>query len=341
MATIRTHRYTSDRPNKPPAPDLLGRDRFAERLADDIRAWDGSDSIVIALFGSWGSGKTSLKERVVANLRSAASDWPILDFNPWQFSGSGSITIPFFRELDVILKTGRAGKDSEEASIKLKRYSSHLSLLGTIAKFVTPFGLLHSAEAAAGAAAAAEALQKMANVAEQGGQALEQEVGSKTATDIKKELAEAMAGLDRPILVVIDDIDRLTTAEILEVFQLVKVNADLPNIIYLLLFDRPVVSKALDKVSEGRGGQYLEKIVQVAYHIPQARPDKIRDILFAGIDEILGANDAEVRWNVNRWSDVYLEGMAPYFRNLRHAYRFLASLFLVFPGAVHPATDLR
>lgn len=319
------HRYSSDRPNKPPAPDLLGRDQFAERLAEDIRCWDGNDSIVIGLFGGWGCGKTSLKERIVACLKKGDPDWPILDFNPWQFSGNG-ISIPFFRELDVVLKTGQAGKHSEEASRKLHRYSSRLSLLGSIVRFATPLGLLHSTEAATGVAAAAEALKKIAEATQQTGDALEQDVESKTATQIKKELVKAMAELDRPILVVIDDIDRLTTSEILEVFQLVKVNADLPKIIYLLLFDRSVVSKALDKVSEGRGDQYLEKIVQVAYHVPQAHQGSIREILFRGIDEILEANNAEIRWDQNRWADVYLKGMDHYFQNLRHVYRFLASL---------------
>jgi predicted KAP-like P-loop ATPase len=53
---------------------LLGRDEFAQRLANDIRAWTGDDSLVIAIYGDWGSGKTSLKERVSVALAHSESE---------------------------------------------------------------------------------------------------------------------------------------------------------------------------------------------------------------------------------------------------------------------------
>jgi hypothetical protein len=42
------------------------------------------------------------------------------------------------------------------------------------------------------------------------------------------------------------------------------------------LFDRSVVSEALNAISGNRGKEYLEKIVQVPYHIPEAPRDKIQ-----------------------------------------------------------------
>src|SRR6185437_3942004 len=85
--------------------------------------------------------------------------------------------------------------------------------------------------------------------------------------ELKQSIAADMATLDRPVIIAIDDIDRLTFSEIREVFQLVKANADFPNLIYLLMFDREVVSRALDSVSAGRGNEFLEKIVQVLFHV--------------------------------------------------------------------------
>jgi len=79
----------------------------------------------------------------------------------------------------------------------------------------------------------------------------------------KRELAGLLTRLPQPLLVVIDDIDRLTTEEILQVFQLVKANADFPRLIYLLLFEREVVAKALNQISGDKGTEFLEKIIQV------------------------------------------------------------------------------
>jgi predicted KAP-like P-loop ATPase len=49
--------YSADRPIRSKKDDILGRAKFAARLADDIHSWEGDDSLVIALYGAWGSGK--------------------------------------------------------------------------------------------------------------------------------------------------------------------------------------------------------------------------------------------------------------------------------------------
>jgi predicted KAP-like P-loop ATPase len=78
-------------------------------------------------------------------------------------------------------------------------------------------------------------------------------------------------------------------------------------------------------VSDKRGKQYLEKIVQVAYHLPEALVEKIREILFKGIDECIEGRAAAGRWEQERWTTLFLDGMAKYFLNLRQVHRFLAS----------------
>ena len=57
----RPHRYFSDRPITELPEDQLGRAPFALRLAEDITAWGGKDSLVIGLYGDWGSGRHRLR----------------------------------------------------------------------------------------------------------------------------------------------------------------------------------------------------------------------------------------------------------------------------------------
>ena len=40
--------------------DLLGRVTFSNNFAEAISGYDGKDCLVIGLFGSWGTGKTSV-----------------------------------------------------------------------------------------------------------------------------------------------------------------------------------------------------------------------------------------------------------------------------------------
>ena len=60
--------------------DRLQRSGFADGLAGTIASWSGDDSLVLAIYGRWGSGKTSLKNMVLETL---GGKWPVVQFNPW------------------------------------------------------------------------------------------------------------------------------------------------------------------------------------------------------------------------------------------------------------------
>lgn len=324
-------RYSSDRPIGKFSDDQLGRKSFAERLAGDISTWDGKDSLVIGLYGDWGSGKTSLKNLVLSSLRRRRSKIPTIEFNPWQLSGSGGITHSFFQELEIVLRSAAKTNDVAAAKAKerLDKYSKRFLFSGTIAKLFATL-LLATGKTAEAAAllAMAEGLHQASDVSEKGGEALSAEVGEPgddSLSELKLQLGEALGKIKHPLLVVIDDIDRLTSEEIREIFQLVKANADFPKIVYLLLFDRSIVTQALNSVSDNRGSEFLEKIIQVSYHVPLATPEAVRSILFAGLNEHLAKPGVARRWDKERWTGLLFDGLAPYFRNLRHVYRFLSS----------------
>jgi hypothetical protein len=52
-------------------------------------------------------------------------------------------------------------------------------------------------------------------------------------------------------------------------------NADFSNVTYVLAFDRLVVEKYLDEENGIRGRDYLEKIIQVSFDIPEPEPETI------------------------------------------------------------------
>ncbi len=330
MSRKKQHRYSSDQPITKLPDDKLGRSSFANRLADDIAAWDGDSSLVIGLYGDWGTGKTSLKNLVLAAFKQRRKKIPLLEFNPWQLSGSGGISQTYFNELKIMLESDTVSHkhDKAEAKERLLKYSKRLAFGGIAGRmFSGLLAVLGQSEDAAATAAVANAFSDAAEITKSGSEAVDSksEPGNLSLSELKKSLDESLRRLKQPLLVVVDDIDRLTHREILDVFQLVKVNADFPRVIYLLLFERNIVSAALDSISNGRGNDFLEKIVQVGYHIPRASRASIQKVLFGGLDEILAEPGVSRRWDKNRWSHVYLDGLQGFFRNLRHVYRFLSS----------------
>ena len=59
---------------------------------------DTTEGVVVGVLGPWGSGKTSFIN-LARNEFEKAKKIPILDFNPWMFSGTAQIVESFFIEL--------------------------------------------------------------------------------------------------------------------------------------------------------------------------------------------------------------------------------------------------
>lgn len=121
------HPFSADRPISSHQEDLLGRAGFARSLANTIKQWKGNDSLVIALYGPWGSGKSSIKNMVVESLRDETLLPPqVLEFNPWQWSGQDQIAQAFFGEIGHAIGRTDKSKAGRSRVTKWKAYASYL-----------------------------------------------------------------------------------------------------------------------------------------------------------------------------------------------------------------------
>ncbi len=127
-----------------------------------------------------------------------------------------------------------------------------------------------------------------------------------------------------------DDIDRLNQSEIKQIFRLIRVNADFPNTIYLLAFDRSIIEKNLGEQVGVSGKDYLNKIVQVNFIIPFAKPTKISAFLFKELNRVLNVlpESAQEFYGPDDlyWANVYYSGFKDFFKNIRDVKRFASSL---------------
>ncbi len=84
----------------------------------------------------------------------------------------------------------------------------------------------------------------------------------KSLSQLRDELAADLHGQDKRLLVIIDDVDRLPANEVRQIFRLVKSVADLPNVNYLLIFDREVAERAFEDpfISEADAGCANSKV---------------------------------------------------------------------------------
>lgn len=347
--------FVNDRPIEDKKDDRLSRFNFSSYLAKSINEWKGKDSLVIALYGKWGSGKSSVINLAKEELSRSdiKNRLTVIEFNPWLFSGEEKINEHFFNEIAKELEIRNNSEKDIQLANKLRAYSTLFDLIPSetnfhkmvekglvllgffsisvgqvlqwsgldlgkakIILFIIGIGLL-------GLSFTKNAIDTVADFFEK-----KSITNQKTVLSFKEEIKQSLLKRDSRILVVIDDIDRLTPEEIRLIFKLIKINTDFPNIIYLLSFDRDIVQKAL-QLQEGINGQdYLEKIVQVNFDIPLVKQEKISKILFEELDRVLATlpKSSEALFDNTYWGNIYHSGLKDFFKNIRDVKRFSSSL---------------
>lgn len=337
----------TDAPISTAGQDILGRTGFAGELAEVIANQYTKESLVLALRGDWGSGKSSLKNLIVEVLRERfPKQVKVVEFNPWQWGADETISRAFFREIAAALGQADYSLMGRRRAYKFREYAKVLtSLSGTLMlagdKTSTVVGWLGSIgllTAGAGLVLPGLPVTKVAAALLMAGGAatlaakvigalgVERDLG-KPLEFVRADLEERLKSLPRNLLVVVDDIDRLEPEQIRLVVRLVKSNANLPRITYLLLFQRSIVEEALNPLSAEDGCRYLEKIVQASFDVPVVEGARVEAAVLNGLDKLLsGELTAQNGFDQTRWGNVWRGGLHKLFRNLRDVQRFLADL---------------
>lgn len=341
--------FSPERPILTLSEDELGRKEFAEAVAKVIGQWGNRDSLVIAIYGPWGSGKSSLKNMILDALPKQNAKTMTLQFNPWEWSGQEKVFDGFFTELSAKLGSKDPSKKAAVAAKKILAYGAMFSAAASIYSgvrwlivgFLLVIGalglvpLFHNSSllsvskifgilaiiAAGILAAFADVGNKLAAY-----MTAKAEATRKGVDEVRKELQHLLGTLETNVLVVIDDVDRLTPEGIRMVFQLVKANADFPNLVYLLLLQRDTVEKALARMGELDGSQFLEKVVQIGIDIPKLSPGTLEESIESAVSRVVQGTPAEKRFDTQRWGKLFVSAVRPYFRTLRDVKRFSNTL---------------
>ena len=251
--------------------DMYSYSRLAERIADCICSANAEDSsFTIGISGSWGSGKTSLINLVESELsdrKSLRLNVPeVLRFNPWRFNSQEQLLTEFFNSVKTKL-TGTSfileNETCNSIGEALSTYSASISY-PNLASLST---LLFSPHPPLGAALSIGSRYAIKIGTRVLGKQLKSYV--KSLEDQKHDIDKKLKKVHPYLVVVIDDIDRLSDDEICLVFKLVALTASFPHVVYLLAYDRSVVERALNKIQNGDGAGYLEKIIQLPIEMPK------------------------------------------------------------------------
>lgn len=339
----------AEAPIRTASEDRLRRTEFASRIADVLSELSLREGRVFAIRGGWGFGKSSLKNLIAERLdaMSGGADW--LDFNPWQWGDGDAIARALFGQIADCLG-GEHSKAALNRAEALRRYGAILTGVGKPLKEAGSSGplistVLTNASVIAIASTIGFDLPTVAKVAavlsmlsvgvpfvgrmlmhfgrDHSGEPLDK---------VRRSLEDRLRELDRPLVIFVDDIDRLEPEQIRMLLRQVKANANLPNIVFVLLFQPSIVERALDPVADGDGRAFLEKVVQASFDLPAVPASIVHRMFEKELSEIAGPYAIEANgFSQRRWGNTYIGCIQPLLHNMRDARRLISSIAVHIP----------
>ncbi|QIM22135.1 AAA family ATPase [Phycicoccus sp. HDW14] len=235
----------ADEPLTSAAEDDLDRGEYADRAAALVASLHSFESSsVVGLSGPWGSGKTSLVNMIVESLQREHPEWIVARFTPWATSDVPGLLSEFYSSIAHSLPS------------KAKNVRKALALTALVAAPAT--ALIPVA-----GGSVATLLKRFVEASQ-----------AKPPWDIAFAKASAqLRELGRPILVVVDDIDRLQPEELMALLRVVRQLGRFDGVDYLLAYDDETVFRTLAAAqivdrTDGTAERFMEKIVQYPLFVP-------------------------------------------------------------------------
>lgn len=256
--------------------DLFDRSPYAFQIAKLIGYGhqDGT-SMVYAISGEWGLGKSSLIALTEAHLKNIDDTWSIARFTPWATSDTHGLIREFYATL--------------ESAIGNKKFKEKFKLAASV--------MLQIASPLTGLIPNAYAADMAKNSISVAGTYLGNEQAGNWETEFSKAV-KALKEYGRPILVIIDDIDRLQPDELTTLMKVVRLLGRLPNVHYLLAFDELSLQSSLEAAglvkNQTDARRFLEKIIQHTFPTPPLTMRQLGNLYRQKLDPIAAKFGVEI-----------------------------------------------
>lgn len=305
---------SADHPIELPEEDAFGFDPFARAIATSIAGLRSPEGLVVGIHGPWGSGKSSavnlVKYHLAEGRLKGTGDLVLVEFNPWWFNGADALALAFIRELGSAIGKSLPDKAKEAFRALGRKLGSASPLIEAAVNLAT---------VGTGGSAAGGAAKLVGDVLG----------GERTVPEEHGVIVKALRSADKRYLVVIDDLDRLSADDALLTFKLVKSVGRLPNVIYLMVFDRELTEAAVAERFPSEGAHFLEKIVQAGFELPPPEPDDLRSLLLNNVGRIMGELTED---RMTRFMNVFYDVVAPNIARPRDVVRLTNALEVTWPA---------
>lgn len=228
------------------------RRQYARQVMTQLLNTDVSNnSYALAILGEWGSGKSTFL-KYMQQVDNHDQMFHLLAFNPWDCLSSKNIVTQFFKQLNE--KVSELYSPLEKTLMQYAHLLTQVDVDPRVNKW----------------------LNKITSTKTQ------------TLSELKKQVQAGLNCIDRPVVIVIDDIDRLEKNELFEVLRLIRNTGNFANLIYVVAYDERYVVEQLSNLGIYNGRLYLEKIFPTQVALPRMDSSEIYDVFMADVRQTVG-----------------------------------------------------
>lgn len=263
--------------------DLWDRRRLGEQLTNYVDRLNCG--AVLALDARWGEGKTWFVRHWAKHLDDTQHNVIYLDAFANDYLEDPFLTIA--AEISQTFKESKEIDDNEIKDFNAKTASVLISLAAVIPIIAAKAGMHFIGLGGAGEAfkevydegkelydTASEEIA--AKVKERIEKKIENhDVEKQTIYDFKKELAELAGKLDKPLVFIIDELDRCRPDFAIRLIERIKHFFDIPKIVFVLVMNKPQLLQSVRSYygyDSEMHGDYLEKFLDFTIKFPQLDP---------------------------------------------------------------------
>lgn len=260
----------SDSPEK--GSDLFGFDAYAKTIAELIANKKNKTPLVIGIYGTWGSGKTTLMETVISHLkkietyhdRSHYRDCKTVWFQAWKYKEEDEILAALIEEIFKSMKNEGFFEGCKAEIEKLTKKLNMGKVAGAVTKLIS-----------GGQVDINEFFSELEYKEKLGFYDTFQKFFDDLLwTYLKwrpKICTDETIDEEKGVLVIfIDDLDRCPPEKILKVLETIKLFMDKKGCIFVIGAANDIIEKALEgSYRKEDAGKFMDKIVQVTFNLPQ------------------------------------------------------------------------
>lgn len=254
LEVIEEEGFECDEPIETSEADRLGRSEFAHTLARRLLKTSSShQSFAVGILSPWGYGKTSFLNLIKDELKRYGTI--CIDFSPWTYGKENNLIREFFTEV---------GKHLRRYADDLPRDMMEYAHILEKSESTSWLSILLSL------GSTGHSLEQQSNL-----------------------LKQSLQKIDRPIVVFMDDLDRLRGDEVMEILKLIRNAANFSGIKFVAAYDRNYLVEAIKNQNIESASRYLEKIFQIEYTLPAFEHSRLIEYLNEECDRFIREVDKE------------------------------------------------